>query len=203
MTGLALLELKLLGAGNLAPWNMVLEAGECQVLSGPSGSGKSRILRAIADLDPHEGLALLNDQPCNAYPPQQWRQQVGMLAAESAWWAERVGAHFPATVDGALMQSLGFTDEALEWELARCSTGEKQRLALLRLLNNSPRVLLLDEPTASLDPANVTRVEQVLLNYIQTNQAAAIWVSHDPEQIQRVATGHMTIRQGEIQEQSL
>lgn len=177
--------------------------GECLVLSGPSGSGKSRMLRAIADLDPHEGMALLKGDPSTALTPQQWRRQVGMLAAESAWWEERVGAHFQGNVDKALMTSLGFTDEVLEWELARCSTGEKQRLALLRLLNNSPRVLLLDEPTASLDPANVARVEQVLLDYIQLNQAAAIWVSHDPKQIQRVASRHMRIQGNEIREQGL
>jgi len=181
----------------------VLEPGACLLLSGPSGSGKSRMLRAIADLDPHEGQVLLDGEVCDELAPAQWRQQVGMLAAESAWWEERVGAHFSAPVDEALLHSLGFDQQVLEWELARCSTGEKQRLALLRLLNNRPKVLLLDEPTASLDPNNVARVEQVILDYMHTTQAAAIWVSHDPKQIKRVASCHMVIQNQAIHEVAL
>ena len=190
-------------AGTLSPWSATLAEGECLVLSGPSGSGKSRMLRAISDLDPHDGQVFLAGKPCMGFTPAQWRQQVGLLAAESAWWEERVGAHFTGLVDSTLLQALGFNEEVLEWELSRCSTGEKQRLALLRLLNNQPRVLLLDEPTASLDPSNVARVEQVILDYLHTHQAAAIWVSHDPGQMQRVATRHMAIQQTEIREVAL
>lgn len=193
-----LLELRSVVAGALAPWSMALEPGECLLLNGPSGSGKSRMLRAIADLDLHQGQTLLDGKPCSSFSPTQWRQQVGMLAAESAWWGEQVGTHFAGEVDEALLHALGFAPEVMDWELSRCSTGEKQRLALLRLLNNRPRVLLLDEPTASLDPVNVERVEQVVVNYLQNHQAAAIWVSHDPQQIERVATRQMQIQQGAI-----
>ena len=200
---MALLELQSVIAGELAPWSMALESGECLLLNGPSGSGKSRMLRAIADLDLHQGQALLEGKPCSGFSPPQWRQQVGMLAAESAWWEEQVGAHFAGEVDKALLQALGFGPEVMSWQLARCSTGEKQRLALLRLLNNQPRVLLLDEPTASLDPVNVARVEQVIIDYMKTYQAAAIWVSHDPQQIQRVASRHVEIRQDELCEVAL
>ena len=195
---MALLELQSVVAGELAPWSVALKSGECLLLNGPSGSGKSRMLRAIADLDLHQGQTLLDGKPCSSFSPTLWRQQVGMLAAESAWWEERVGAHFVDDVDNTLFESLGFGPEVMSWELARCSTGEKQRLALLRLLNNHPRILLLDEPTASLDPANVARVEQVIMDYLARHQAAAIWVSHDPQQIQRVATRQMQIQQGEI-----
>lgn len=74
------------------------------------------------------------------------------------------------------------------------STGERQRFALLRLLENKPRVLLLDEPTAALDEKNTLAVETLLLNYLKNHQAAAIWVSHDPEQLQRVATKRLHIK---------
>jgi ABC-type iron transport system FetAB ATPase subunit len=63
----------------------------------------------------------------------------------------------------------------------------------MRVLLKQPQVLLLDEPTASLDQNNVGRIEAFLKDYVQENSAAAIWVSHDPQQIQRVADQHFEV----------
>ena len=73
-------------------------------------------------------------------------------------------------------------------------------LALIRLLVNQPRVLLLDEPTANLDPASVERVEALLMRYRQQTGAAVLWVSHDPAQIARVATRHLSLQGGRLVE---
>jgi ABC-type iron transport system FetAB ATPase subunit len=173
-------------------------AGECVCLSGPSGAGKSLLLRAIADLDAHEGKVWLGEREAREFAPREWRRQVGLLPAESQWWYERVGAHFTA-VDEAQWQALGFGRETLDWQVARCSTGERQRLALLRLLANKPRVLLLDEPTAALDPASVQRVEAMIAAYREEQQAAVLWVSHDPAQMQRVATRQIRIVAGRLE----
>lgn len=173
-------------------------AGECVCLSGPSGAGKSLLLRAIADLDPHEGKVWLGEREAREFAPREWRRQVGLLPAESQWWYERVGAHFTA-VDEAQWQALGFGRETLDWQVARCSTGERQRLALLRLLANKPRALLLDEPTAALDPASVQRVEAMIAAYREEQQAAVLWVSHDPAQMQRVATRQIRIVAGRLE----
>ncbi len=98
------------------------------------------------------------------------------------------------------LEQLGFSGQVLEWEVRRCSTGERQRLALLRLLANRPRALLLDEPTASLDPAGVGRMEALLEQYRIRHGAAVLWVSHDPEQIRRVATRHFELQDGRLWE---
>ncbi len=98
------------------------------------------------------------------------------------------------------LEQLGFAAQTLEWEVRRCSTGERQRLALLRLLANRPRVLLLDEPTASLDPASVGRMETLLERYRVEYSAAVLWVSHDPAQIRRVASQHFELQDGNLQE---
>jgi ABC-type iron transport system FetAB ATPase subunit len=87
--------------------------------------------------------------------------------------------------------------------VARLSSGERQRLALLRLLANTPRVLLLDEPTANLDPASTLRVEAVIGEFRKTHRAAVIWVSHDPAQIARVANRHLRVSGSELREQAV
>lgn len=176
-----------------------IDAGECVCLSGPSGAGKSLLLRAIADLDPHQGEVWLDDREAASYAVTEWRRLVGLLPAEGHWWYEQVGAHF-SHIDEAQWQMLGFTPEVARWQVTRCSTGERQRLALLRLLANRPRVLLLDEPTASLDPTGVRQVEALLQQYREQSQAAVLWVSHDPNQIARVANRHYRVEAGEVKE---
>lgn len=172
----------------LAAVDLEIPAGDLVCLSGPSGSGKSLLLRAIADLDPHRGAVRLNGHLCSTMAPCDWRRRVALLPAESGWWAESVRAHFPqTTVSHAVLDALGFTPEVLDWSVARLSTGERQRLALARLLANQPEALLLDEPTANLDPDNRARVERLILDYRHRHRAAVLWVSHDPEQRARLA----------------
>jgi ABC-type iron transport system FetAB ATPase subunit len=131
----------------------------------------------------------------------EWRCRVGLLPAESQWWGEQIGEHFQQ-YDEELLTRLGFGPEVMTWEVARCSTGERQRLALLRLLQNRPRVLLLDEPTASLDAENVARVESVIAQLRRDHATAVLWVSHDLAQAERIATRRMTMSGGRLQELS-
>lgn len=199
---MSLFELHDFRVAELAPWELEIAAGECVGLTGPSGSGKSRLLRAMADLDLHSGEAALEGRPCRDYSPCQWRTAVGLLPAESAWWCETIGEHFSHRPDASALEALGFRLESLEWTVARCSTGERQRLALLRLLDNKPRVLLLDEPTASLDPASVGAAESMIGEYLRRHGAAAIWVSHDTGQMARMASRVYTIQNGRVVEAS-
>ncbi|UCE90636.1 MAG: ATP-binding cassette domain-containing protein [Pseudomonadota bacterium] len=177
---------------HIGPVDLAVEGGECVCISGPSGSGKSLLLRAVADLEAHRGQVALGDVRCDSIKAHLWRRQVGMLPAESQWWYAGVGEHFQAT-DGEWFKQLGFDNSVASWDVARCSTGEKQRLALLRLLCIRPKALLLDEPTASLDRNGVQRAEALIRSYRKEQQAPVIWVSHDPEQIRRVANRHYVL----------
>jgi ABC-type iron transport system FetAB ATPase subunit len=157
-------------------------------------------LRAIADLDDHHGTVLLDGISCSQFSPPVWRRKVGLLAAESHWWCNTVGEHITAS-NTAILSRLGFGTDVLDWTIKRLSTGERQRLALFRLLCNTPDVLLLDEPTASLDTHNVHTVENLILSYMQEHQCPVMWVSHDPEQIARVAHIHYQFTAGRLEEQ--
>lgn len=197
----SLITLQDISVNGLSAINFSINAGECICISGPSGSGKSLLLRCIADLIPHQGEVYFKGQACSSTLPATWRKQVGLLPAESFWWHDRVGEHFTAECDDTL-QKLGFNKDVFSWSLSRCSTGERQRLALIRLLCNQPQVLLLDEPTASLDEQNVNAVEGMIKDFLESG-GAVIWVSHDPNQIKRVANRHYQIIENQLQERAL
>jgi ABC-type iron transport system FetAB ATPase subunit len=184
---MSLLRLSGFSCWQLQPIDLELVAHECVTISGDSGSGKSLLLRAIADLDPHSGQAYLKGREQAEISPPQWRTQVSYLPAESQWWEELVGAH-ARNWDLKILSQLGFEADCLAWPVPRLSSGERQRLALARQLTRQPSVLLLDEPTANLDQKNLSLVEQCVKQYQQQRrEAAVIWVSHDPEQCLRMS----------------
>jgi ABC-type iron transport system FetAB ATPase subunit len=191
------LQLRAFQSRNLKPLDLSLQAGECVTLGGPSGCGKSLLLRAIADLDPHQGEASCGSHRQSQTPPPAWRRMVALLPAESHWWADSVGEHMP-DVDPALLAALGFSTETLEWQISRLSSGERQRLSLVRLLSIHPRVLLLDEPTANLDQASGAQVEALVGRYLEEQAAAALWVSHDPRQRKRLGSRSFLISDGDL-----
>lgn len=181
------------------PITFTVPPGACACITGPSGSGKTLILRALADLDPHEGRVYLDDVESRDMPAPAWRRAVGMLPAESPWWRDTVGEHFASDGRG-LLQRLGFEEDVLAWTVSRLSTGERQRLALARLLEHSPRALLLDEPTANLDAENTARVESVVAAYRREHDAPVVWIGHEPGQILRVADRRYELAGGGLRE---
>ena len=187
---------------HVGPIDLSISPGECVCIRGPSGSGKSLLLRALADIDPHQGEAYLDDAACSGMPAPQWRSQVALVMAESQWWAERVGDHFDSAGHAQWLERLGLPADAMDWEIARCSTGEKQRLALLRTLVQEPAALLLDEPTGNLDQDSTRRVEALLEAYRRERQAALLWVSHDERQVERVAQRGFLMREGKLVERT-
>lgn len=192
LTATVALSLGRLAVGELAEVSLTIAPGETHCLSGPSGSGKSRLLRAVADLEPHDGKVWLGDIAQALLPAHAWRGRVMLVPADSHWWADTVDEHLPGARPADL-EALGFTPEVLGWQVSRLSSGEKQRLALLRAISREPVALLLDEPTANLDDATTRRVEAWLMARIRERGWPVIWVAHDPGQIRRVADRHWRI----------
>ena len=168
------------------PFDLAIEAGECIAITGASGSGKSLFLRMIADLDPSDGNVFLDDRSRRDMPAPAWRRQVVYNPAEPGWWAEDVAAHFAdLTAARAWAPCLGLPTELLDGPVLRLSTGERQRLGLIRALALDPKVLLLDEPTGALDADNTALVEGVLKQRL-AGGAAVVMVTHSAEQATRL-----------------
>ena len=182
------------------PFTFDVHAGECIAIQGPSGAGKSVLLRMLADLDPHDGDALLDSRPASSMSAPDWRAAVVYQVAEPAWWEATAGAHFAAADQAfvaATLGALGLSPALLDTDIERLSTGERQRLALVRSLARRPRVLLLDEPTAALDPDAVARVETLLRARLADGMALLI-VTHAGEQARRLAQRIFRLEQGRL-----
>jgi ABC-type multidrug transport system ATPase subunit len=188
-----------LETGLIGPLSFEVAEGECVALMGASGAGKSLLLRAIVDLDPSKGAVALGNCDRGGMPASEWRKLVALVPAESGWWSDRVDDHFPRHPDVAdLLDALALAG-ALDWEVARLSTGERQRLAIARAVCRNPQALLLDEPTASLDEAATRRVENLVTRCCQSG-LAVLMVTHNRGQGARVARRILHIADGRLEE---
>ena len=195
-----MLEVRALSRPGLAPLDLDLAAGEALALLGPSGSGKTLLLRAIADLDPNQGRVSLDGRLRETLPAPAWRRRVTYLAAEPGWWEASAGAHFPAPEAAeALLPSVGLGAEILTRPIAELSTGERHRLALIRVLVQTPAVLLLDETTSGLDQDTTRQVEAVL-RARAGDGVAPLFATHNEALAERLGDRALRVRKGNVTE---
>lgn len=178
------------------PFDLSLAGGGAAAISGPSGSGKSLFLRMVSDLDPNTGEVRLDGTARGAFTATEWRRRVPYVAAESGWWAEMVAEHFAVAhrdVARALSERFGLEPAIFDGPVRRLSTGERQRLAIIRALVLEPAALLLDEPTAPLDPDSTAKVEALLRERLTAGLALVV-VTHDASQADRLGARHFLMR---------
>lgn len=177
------------------PFDLSVERGTILAITGASGSGKSLFLRMLVDLDVNEGLVELDGVARAAIAAPIWRRQIAYVPAETGWWGETVADHLvPGTQEAArkLAQRFGLRPGLLEEPVSRLSTGERQRLGLVRSFVTAPKVLLLDEPTAALDPDATLEIERWLVDYAGAGGTVII-VSHNLAQVHRIASRHLVM----------
>jgi putative ABC transport system ATP-binding protein len=173
--------------------SLSIPAGSTAVL-GPSGSGKSTLLRLLNRLaDPDEGTVRFHGTDVRDLDPLELRRRVGLVP------------QLPAPVPGSVRDNVcfgpslhgeevrpepplrlaGLDESFLDRDASRLSVGEQQRVMLARALALEPEVLLLDEPTASLDAAATRAVEYALRGL---RDVSLVLVTHDPAQAERLTS---------------
>lgn len=187
-----------------------IEAGEIVCLLGPSGSGKSSLLRCINRLtEPPVGSVFVEGCDVTNMDVLALRRRVGMVFQQVTLFPGTVAEN--VTYGSALQKRplpppeitrlLALADlpaDLAEQNSQTLSGGQAQRVAIARVLATEPAVLLLDEPTSALDPAATRRIEETMLKLRQTLGLTVLWVTHNPEQAQRIADRIYLLVQGRV-----
>ena len=173
---------------------------------GPSGSGKSTLLRLLNRLaDPGEGAVRFHGTDVRELDPLELRRRVGLVPQLPAPVPGTVGdnVRFGPRLHGqdvdplAPLRLVGLDETFLERDASRLSVGEQQRVMLARALALEPEVLLLDEPTASLDAAATASVEEALQGL---RDVSYVLVTHDRGQAARLTERAIELHDGRIAE---
>ena len=177
--------------------SFAMAAGEQCALEGQSGSGKSTLLHVISGImRPDTGRVVIDGVDLTRLPEarrdrvradklglvfQQFNLLPGFTALENVLVAMSFGSgkadRWRAT---DLLAAVGLADR-LHHKPAELSIGQQQRVAVARALANRPRVILADEPTASIDPAHQQQVIDLLKNTCKEHDVALLVVTHAPE----------------------
>jgi putative ABC transport system ATP-binding protein len=191
-----------------------LPRGGFTALIGPSGAGKTSLLRLLNRLDdPVSGTVEFLGQPLTEVPVRALRRRVGFVFQAPVMFAgtvranlgvaQRLGDAAEPLADGEVARLLelveldaGFADRIA----ADLSGGEKQRVALARALVTQPEVLLLDEPTAALDPEVADRLVHTLAHLRETTGLTMIVVTHRLREARVAATWVVMLEAGRVVE---
>jgi tungstate transport system ATP-binding protein len=186
-----------------------IDEGETLALIGPSGAGKSTLLRLLCFLEhPSAGSITYASCPITAMPSLAIRREITLvfqrplLLDTTVWRNVAYGLKLRGRRDDALiaatLDQLGLGDLAQARAL-KLSGGEMQRVALARALVLQPRVLLLDEPTANLDPRNVAIMEWAIMT-LQQQGTTIVLATHQLHQARRLGTRAALLLDGQLVE---
>lgn len=190
--------------------SFTVSAGELIAVMGVSGSGKTTLLRCVNRLlEPASGSIRIDGIDVRAIPPVELRRRIGMVAQVPFMFEGTIGENLQRAADysGAslddseavrLLASVGL-DERLDRDASRLSVGQQQRVAMARALVTRPRILLCDEPTASLDAAAASRLESTLIA-LAGRGVGIVFVTHDAEQARRIAARRLVLEDGRLTE---
>ena len=161
---------------------------------GPSGVGKSTLLRLLNRLDdPDAGVVLLDGVDVRTYDVLALRRRVQFVGQVPVTFPGTVAANLGADDTAELLDRVGLAADLAGREADRLSVGEAQRMCLARALALRPEVLVLDEPTASLDAVSKHGVE-ALVRSLAEDGLTVVMVTHDPRQASDLADRIVEVR---------
>ncbi|MGA7617355.1 MAG: ATP-binding cassette domain-containing protein [Thermoanaerobaculia bacterium] len=183
--------------------------GEMLAIVGPSGSGKSSLLRLLNRLDePTGGTVYVNGTDYREIPPRELRREIGMVTQRPFLFPGTVAANlrFGPAQRGELLGDHELADLLTragldgyaERDVANLSGGEQQRVSVARTLANHPLVLLLDEPTSSLDERFKLEIETLIASIVRDQNLTCVLVTHDMRQARRLADRAIVLEAGRI-----
>jgi len=179
--------------------------GHATALVGPSGSGKSTLLRLLNRLEkPTSGRIYFQGAPLENLDVHILRRRVGLVGQQAVMLAatveQEVSYGSPDLSEAAvrhLLSRVKLDDLPLDQSTAALSGGERQRLALARALAVDPQVLLLDEPTSSLDTKAAEAVDQVIKDLVHEGLSVVL-VSHDLDRAAAVTDDALVLDKGTL-----
>lgn len=189
---------------------LTIAPGEFLAVVGPSGAGKSTLLRLLCFLErPTSGILRYDGQAWHEPPPLDVRRQVTLVfqrpllldatVEQNLAYGLRLRGQPARERVAAALDQLGLTHLARA-RARTLSGGELQRVALGRALVLRPRVLLLDEPTANLDPRNVAVIEQAVTALHREHGTTVVLVTHHLHQARRLAARTAVLLDGQLVE---
>jgi len=186
-------------------------SGRTYVLQGPNGSGKSTLFRALALLEkPDSGRVEYRDDGQILAADLELRRRITLVLPRTGIFNTTVfknvayglkirgisRAESEVRVNDALA-SVGLAHK--KWHrAAELSSGETKRLGIARAMVINPEVLMLDEPSANIDPANTEIIESIILKMKQERSATILMITHDPVQAQRLGDDLLFMQDGKI-----
>jgi len=190
-----------------------LEAGDRLGIEGPSGAGKSTLLRLLNRLqDSSGGNIIYQDHPLETYPVPQLRREIMLVPQEAKLLDMTVEASllYPLQLQkmpkGEAQQRLAATcdlwqipPEWLDRNELQLSVGQRQRVAIARGAIVQPKILLLDEPTAALDPPLAQQILATLRQLNEQNRLTLVMVNHHPQQLRHFAQRIIRLESGQLQ----
>ena len=191
--------------------SFTVERGRALTLVGPSGSGKSSLLRCLNRLEePTAGTVRFEGRDIRDLDPRRLRRGAALVMQTPVVFEGTVRDNLrlrPADVDGDLSEArlgqaladVGLEGELLDRDAATLSGGEKQRVTIARALLGDPRALLLDEPTSALDPPNAALVVETVSRLREARGLSIVAVTHQPDLVRRLGGRLLYLVKGRVE----
>jgi tungstate transport system ATP-binding protein len=185
--------------------------GRTYTLQGPNGAGKSTLLRILALLErPDAGAVEYRQEGQVLAPDLGLRRRLTLVLPKTGIFNTTVFKNVayglkirgvnqavtgPRVMEVLAAVGLAYKRDQRAWEL---SSGETKRLGIARAMVIDPEVLMLDEPTANIDPANTEVIEDLILQMKRERRATILMITHDPRQAERLGDELLFLKDGRI-----
>ncbi len=195
--------------------SFTIQEGEIVTILGPSGSGKSTLLRLIIHLDFLEsGDIFYRGKSTKEWNVVELRREIGFVlqtpymfegsVRDNILYGPRIHRRMPEDEDGFvqnIMNSVGLTEDLAGRKATELSVGQKMRVSFARTLANQSQVLLLDEPTASLDPIAANRIHDLIQQFNHERNLTILVVTHEIQTARKLGKRSLFLMEGRIVEE--